>query len=106
MLVIRHVEELNAKQLHALVQRPAGGARRAAGQRLRVAVTLNRKNANVDLTKLLRFFPATVELPPLRHHIEDLQELVPFFLAQAEPARAGGLLARGHAVAAPVELAR
>jgi transcriptional regulator of acetoin/glycerol metabolism len=23
-----------------------------------------------------------VELPPLRHHIEDLQELVPFFLAK------------------------
>ena len=47
-----------------------------------MAVTLNRKNANADLTKLLRFFPATVELPPLRHHIEDLQELVPFFLAR------------------------
>jgi len=30
----------------------------------------------------LRFFPATVELPPLRHHIEDLHELVPFFLAR------------------------
>jgi hypothetical protein len=29
-----------------------------------VAVTLYRKNANADLTKLLRFFPATVELPP------------------------------------------
>ena len=82
MLVIRHVEELNAKQLHALSSalQEARAAQRASA--LRVAVTLNRKNANVDLTKLLRFFPATVELPPLRHHIEDLQELVPFFLAR------------------------
>ena len=32
--------------------------------------------------RLLRFFQGTVELPPLRHHIEDLHELVPFFLAR------------------------
>ena len=31
-----------------------------------MAVTLYRKNANADLTKLLRFFPATVELPRFR----------------------------------------
>ncbi|HEX9540082.1 MAG TPA: GAF domain-containing protein [Streptosporangiaceae bacterium] len=34
------------------------------------------------LAELLRFFPSTVELPPLRHHIEDLHELVPFLLAK------------------------
>jgi transcriptional regulator of acetoin/glycerol metabolism len=45
-------------------------------------VTLDRKQASSDLTRLLRFFPRTVELPPLRHHIEDLQELVPFFLTR------------------------
>ena len=75
-------DELNAKQLHALSSalQEAWAARRE--HTLRVAVTLNRKSANADLTKLLRFFPATVELPPLRHHIEDLQELVPFFLAR------------------------
>jgi transcriptional regulator of acetoin/glycerol metabolism len=82
MLVIRHVDELNAKQLHALSSalQEARAARRQ--NILRVTVTLNRKSANADLTKLLRFFPATVELPPLRHHVEDLQELVPFFLAR------------------------
>ena len=35
-----------------------------------------------ELTKLLRLFPGTVAIPPLRHHIEDLHELVPFFLAR------------------------
>jgi len=82
MLVIRHVNALNAKQMHALAS--ALGEARAAGRQedLRVAVTLNRKLASVDLTRLLRFFSGTVELPPLRHHIEDLHELVPFFLAR------------------------
>jgi len=82
MVVIRHVDELSVKQVHALASalQEVRATQREAG--LRVAVTLNRKNANVDLTRLLRFFPASIELPPLRHHIEDLQELVPFFLAR------------------------
>ena len=82
MLVIRHIDELNVKQVHALSSALQEARAVQRDTPLRVAVTLNRKNANADLTKLLRFFPATVELPPLRHHIEDLQELVPFFLAR------------------------
>jgi sigma-54 dependent transcriptional regulator, acetoin dehydrogenase operon transcriptional activator AcoR len=82
MLVIRHVDALNARQMHALAS-ALGEARAAVRQaELRVAVTLNRKRAGADLTRLLRFFHGTVELPPLRHHIEDLHELVPFFLAR------------------------
>jgi sigma-54 dependent transcriptional regulator, acetoin dehydrogenase operon transcriptional activator AcoR len=80
MLVIRHVDALNAKQLHGLSS--ALQEARNAQQELRVAITLNRKQASADLTRLLRFFQGTVELPPLRHHIEDLHELVPFFLAR------------------------
>jgi len=82
MLVIRHIDALNAKQLHALAS--ALTEARAANRQteLRVAVTLDRTRAGADLTRLLRFFPSTVELPPLRHHVEDLHELVPFFLAR------------------------
>ena len=48
-----------------------------------MAVTLCPGGApRADLTRLLRFFPHTVEVPPLRHHVEDLHELVPFFLAR------------------------
>jgi sigma-54 dependent transcriptional regulator, acetoin dehydrogenase operon transcriptional activator AcoR len=97
MLVIRHVDVLTARQMHSLAsalqearngQRKEGqeseeGAQGKAGaEELRVAITLNRKAAVADLTRLLRFFQGTVELPPLRHHIEDLHELVPFFLAR------------------------
>ena len=83
-LVIRHVDVLNARQLHtlsgALQEARTGGRQRD----LWVAVTLNRDRPRThsDLTKLLRFFPSTVELPPLRHHIEDLHTLVPFFVAK------------------------
>jgi sigma-54 dependent transcriptional regulator, acetoin dehydrogenase operon transcriptional activator AcoR len=82
MLVIRRVSALNARQLHGLAS--ALQEARSAGRQesLRVAVTLDRKQARADLTTLLRFFPRTVELPPLRHHIEDLQDLVPFFLTR------------------------
>ncbi len=82
MLVIRHVDALTAKQLHALASALQEARTAKRHQELRVVVTLNRKQAGADLTRLLRFFQGTVELPPLRHHIEDLHELVPFFLAR------------------------
>ena len=81
-LVIRHIDVLNARQSHAL-SGALQEARAAGRQRdLWVAVTLNRSRAHADLSKLLRHFPSTVELPPLRHHIEDLHALVPFFIAK------------------------
>jgi len=82
MLVIRHVDALNARQLRALTSALAEA--KAAGKEatLRVAITLDRGQARGDLTGLLRLFPGTVQVPPLRHHNEDLHELVPFFLGK------------------------
>jgi transcriptional regulator of acetoin/glycerol metabolism len=82
MLVIRHADALTARQMHALASALQEARAAERQEELRVAVTLNRKQAGADLTRLLRFFQGTVELPPLRHHIEDLHELVPFFLAR------------------------
>ncbi|HUZ37496.1 MAG TPA: GAF domain-containing protein [Streptosporangiaceae bacterium] len=81
-LVLRNIDLLSARQLNVLSS--ALQAARAAGRQhaLRVVVTMSRKRANADLTRVLRHFPSSVELPPLRHHIEDLHELVPFFLAK------------------------
>jgi len=80
MLVIRHVDAASARDVRSLTG--ALQEARAAGRELRVAVTLDRTQARADLTALLRLFPATVEVPALRHHAEDLAELVPFFLAR------------------------
>jgi transcriptional regulator of acetoin/glycerol metabolism len=97
MLVIRRVEAASARDVRALtgalaeavretgVADPQSSGARPSGPRVagpRVAVTLDRTRAYTDLTALLRLFPGTVEVPPLRHHSEDIQELVPFFLAR------------------------
>jgi transcriptional regulator of acetoin/glycerol metabolism len=81
-LVIRHVDRLSAVQLRTLGI--ALEQARAAGRHnlLWVAVTLSQSPDKADLAGLLRFFPNTVEVPPLRHHIEDLHQLVPLFLAK------------------------
>ncbi len=94
MLVIRHVDALNARQTHVLASALQEARAAQRQQELRVAVTLKRKQADTDpISRLLRFFYGTVELPPLRHHIEDLHELVPFFLAR--------LSQQGHLTCSP-----
>jgi transcriptional regulator of acetoin/glycerol metabolism len=84
-LVIRHVDRLSTVRLQAL--RIALEQALAAGRQhvLWVAVTLSPGPVRGDLAGLLQVFPGAVELPPLRHHIEDLHELVPFFLARLNP---------------------
>jgi sigma-54 dependent transcriptional regulator, acetoin dehydrogenase operon transcriptional activator AcoR len=89
-LVIRHVDQLSPQQAHgragALSEARAVREELAeAGEpqgRLWVAVTLTRRSKGPNLTELLRLFPGTVALPPLRHHIEDLPELTRFFLGK------------------------
>ena len=81
LLVIRHVDALNARQVRALTEALAGAKTGREGAP-RIAITLDREQATADLTCLLRLFPGTVPVPPLRHHNEDLRELVPFFLGK------------------------
>src|SRR5207244_11645872 len=73
-LVIRHVDRLSAVRLRtlwiALEQALAAGRQKT----LWVAVTLRQSPVKADLARLLQFFPDTVGLPPLRHHIEDLHQ--------------------------------
>src|SRR4051794_8502842 len=85
ILVIRHVDRLDSRRLRILTG--ALQEARAAGrqQLLWVAVTTNQAPEAPALAELLRLFPSTVELPPLRHHVEDLHELVPHFLAKLSP---------------------
>ena len=99
-LVLRHVDHLGPRQTHALAAalqeaRPGaatdrtanhGAVERGTGEHstaehgMWVAVTLTQPSA--ALTEILRLFPTTVALPPLRHHIEDLPELTQFFLGK------------------------
>ena len=83
-LVIRHVDRLGRRRTQALSS--ALRTIRAAGQHpIWIAVTLVGDTESVELTELLQSFPSTVELPPLRHHIEDVHDLVPYFLGKVNP---------------------
>jgi len=84
-LVIRHIGRLSTLRLQALWIALEQALAAGRQQVLWVAVTLSQSPVSDDLAGLLKFFPSTVELPPLRHHIEDLHELVPFFLAKLNP---------------------
>ena len=82
-LVIRHIDRLNTRQVHFLAS--VLQEIRAAGQpeTRRVVVTrTSGSNDPANLAELLRSFPRTVALPPLRHHVEDLPELVRFFMGK------------------------
>lgn len=79
-VVVRHVDKLDGRRLRVLA---------AALQDLPprdhsvwVAVTLDRAPQSGELARLLGLFPTTVEVPPLRLRLEDLECLVPFFLAR------------------------
>jgi transcriptional regulator of acetoin/glycerol metabolism len=82
-LVIQHVDRLDDRRLQAL-SRLLEQARGGAGAPW-VAVTLSQHHNGGELAGLLRFFPSTVEVPPLRHHVEDVQTLVPHFLSRLVP---------------------
>jgi transcriptional regulator of acetoin/glycerol metabolism len=94
LLVLRHVHALNARQVRTLAS--ALQEAEHAAPDLRVAVTLDRDAARADLSGLLRMFPGSVAVPPLRHHSEDLRDLVPFFL--------GKLSQQGRVTCAPATM--
>jgi sigma-54 dependent transcriptional regulator, acetoin dehydrogenase operon transcriptional activator AcoR len=81
-VVIRHVDQLGRRQAHLLAGALAEARSAEREDRLWVAVTLTRRTSAPSLTELLRMFPGSVTLPPLRHHIEDLPDLTTFFLGK------------------------
>jgi transcriptional regulator of acetoin/glycerol metabolism len=83
-VVLRHADSLDGPALRAVAATLQEAAR--LPERPWVAATIRSVPGaaarGAELTELLRLFPGTVQIPPLRHHIEDLQRLVPFLLAR------------------------
>ena len=84
--MIRHADTLDRVRLRelaaALEQRTAPRRR----QRPWVALTVARPGDDPRHGALLRLFPRTVEVPPLRLHAGDVPALVSFFLASSAAA--------------------
>ena len=81
-VVVRHVDRLDGPGLRALSSALQAATASGREHPLWVAVTLQATTDRSDLGRLLRLFPSTVEVPPLRLHLEDLPQLVSFFLAR------------------------
>ncbi|HEY4568432.1 MAG TPA: helix-turn-helix domain-containing protein [Kribbella sp.] len=82
-LVIQHVERLDPDGVDATIEALYAVLERRPAAPPWIALTLTSDAADTpDLSELLTLFPLTVEVPPLRHHIEDVRELVPYFLNQ------------------------
>jgi sigma-54 dependent transcriptional regulator, acetoin dehydrogenase operon transcriptional activator AcoR len=93
-VVVRHVDSLDGARLRAASA--ALAAARVAANPPWVAVTCAPGARGKELAGLLGLFPGTVEVPPLRHHIDDLPALVPFLLARLGH---GGLSCSSEAMA-------
>ncbi|GAA0925718.1 helix-turn-helix domain-containing protein [Virgisporangium aurantiacum] len=81
-LVIRHVDLLDGRRARALTT--ALRAHRAGANRPALWVTATLRLAGAS-AELLQCFPRTVEVPPLRHHAEDVHDLVRLFLTKLSP---------------------
>ncbi|MGH3550218.1 MAG: sigma-54-dependent Fis family transcriptional regulator [Pseudonocardiaceae bacterium] len=82
-LVLRHVDRLPAEVLRALTELLKETLRTTDHPRNWVVVTRSSEAPSSDaLDDLIGCFPSSVQVPPLRHHIEDLPELVHLFIAR------------------------
>lgn len=80
MIVLVHAEQLNEETAAAVAELLGDVSDTAkAERRVRVAVTVT---AGDLIEPLAMRFPRSIELPPLRHHAEDIAELVPHLLRQ------------------------
>ena len=77
IVVLRHLEKLHGVALRILTAALEDVAHKGSAC---IALTRPEVPATGELARLLRLFPTTVHVPPLRHHVEDVEQLVPFLL--------------------------
>lgn len=84
-VVVRHIDLLDGHHLRGLSATLQEARNQVRARPLWAAVTSGTlgPNARPELLRLLQLFPSTVEVPPLRLHLEDLAQLVPLFLARS-----------------------
>ncbi|MGE3289206.1 MAG: sigma-54-dependent Fis family transcriptional regulator [Pseudonocardia sp.] len=83
-LILTHVDRLPVEGVQALCDALEPHRESTDPERPWLVVTVDRgKGAGTaDLVDLVDFFPRTVDVPPLRHHVEDVAELVPYLIAR------------------------
>lgn len=79
-VILRHVDRLPETALRALADLLASVERGAEGRPWVVATRTGTGTPQGALAELVGHFPRSVEVPPLRHHVEDVRHLVPFMV--------------------------
>jgi sigma-54 dependent transcriptional regulator, acetoin dehydrogenase operon transcriptional activator AcoR len=83
-LVLRHLDQLS-RRYHGMLARVLTDERRRGRLGAWVVATTDESGHEDLAPDVLRRFPASVSVPPLRHHIDDIRELVPFLLVKLSP---------------------
>ncbi|MGU3582004.1 sigma-54-dependent Fis family transcriptional regulator [Rhodococcus sp. C26F] len=79
-LLVRRVDGLDGDTLDAVGDLLLDAASNSAADDCWVTVTMDSADGLPDTHPLLRLFPKTVPVPPLRHHVDDLPELSRYLL--------------------------
>jgi transcriptional regulator of acetoin/glycerol metabolism len=83
-LVVRHAHLLSTDQLDGLTQLFQEIQDNSVARGPWVALTIHEDHVDAGVgLHLLHFFPRTVSVPPLRHHLDDLPALVRLLLNRA-----------------------
>lgn len=82
-VVLKHVDRLEPELVDQLAELLLAHSAVDAGSGAWLTLTMSstERNAQVD-AQILPHFPHTVSVPPLRHHLEDLGQLVPHLLGR------------------------
>ncbi|MGH3935741.1 MAG: sigma-54-dependent Fis family transcriptional regulator [Pseudonocardiaceae bacterium] len=83
-IILAHIDQLPGETLRALYDVLEPHRESTDINRPWVVATRGRQlpDHDGDLARLLSCFPRSLQIPPLRHHIEDLRELVPFMISR------------------------
>lgn len=82
-LVLTHVDRLDTRGVQELCDVLDEHRDTTDPERPWVVATVTAGTGSPEhLGELLAHFPSTVEVPPLRHHVEDVAELVPYLIAR------------------------
>lgn len=95
VVVVRHLDRLRPGDGQKLAAELQAASVEQQDHPTWVAVTSNAATAADDQAEVLSFFPRTIEIPPLRYHIDDVAELVPFVIRQLNHSK---LVCSGEAI--------
>jgi len=81
-LIVTHIDELPPDGMLALREALEAHRESTHPRRPWVVATMSHRKRVAHLNEVLSCFPRSIEVPPLRHHIDDVAELVPHLLAR------------------------